>query len=278
MKRLILLLIALTIKINCEQISHLEVVQINKITNQPEIVDELTQKLRDEVLRNLSKKVKKETHPVLYETISDLAKKMNIKMPETIYIFKANGICDINAFAASFSKSIVGIGQKLILGYPYKETRAVIAHELAHIKSNDTKKDLSKIFLFWLIRKIFYNSIYKEIKSPFLKDVTSASFELGLTLIFLKMNRIKEKKADLYAAKFIDPKDLISFFEKDKKTRSKWNNLDNLKLYSKILPYPFCYLVKKVIPLFYLHPSYKERIKYLKEEAERQESELRALT
>lgn len=277
MKKVILLLIALTAKINCNSNNHLEIVQINKITNQPEIVDELTQKIRDEVLSNLNKKVTKKTHPVLYEMISDLAKKMDLKTPETIYIFKADGFYDINGLSMSFSKSFLLLGQKLIVGFTYKEVRSLVAHELAHIKNRDTIKIASMIISLGIIRKLFYASIYKKMPTPFLKDISSYGFELSLSLAGLKIKRFMEKNADLEGIKFSGIKNLISYLEKDKKTSSKWNEIGTLKRLSKIIPYPFCYLAKKAIPLFSTHPSHKERIKYLKEEAERQEAEFRAL-
>ena len=80
-------------------------------------------------------------HPRLFETISDIARRVNQKMPAEIYL-----VPDVNAFVAERgglmgigSRRVMGIGLPLLQTFTVPQLRAVIAHEFGHFYGGDTK-------------------------------------------------------------------------------------------------------------------------------------------
>lgn len=71
----------------------------------------------------------------LLETVSDLAKKANIGMPE-VGIFPAQ---QSNAFATGWNKNkaLVAVSEGLMHRFDREEVRAVLAHEIGHVANGD---------------------------------------------------------------------------------------------------------------------------------------------
>lgn len=71
----------------------------------------------------------------LLETVSDLATKAGIKMPE-VGIFPAQ---ESNAFATGWNRNdaLVAISEGLLHRFDHDEVRAVIAHEIGHVANGD---------------------------------------------------------------------------------------------------------------------------------------------
>lgn len=82
-----------------------------------------------------AKPISKKQSPQLYEIVEELAKKIHIPMPK-LYITPAS---QANAFATGRGpgNASVAVTQGLLDGLSKDEVKAVLAHELAHVKNRD---------------------------------------------------------------------------------------------------------------------------------------------
>lgn len=239
-------------------------------------IDQLTLDLRKEVESNSKSKVTEETHPILYGMISDLAKEMNIKIPQT-RVYKASKSSELNAFIVTGINftgitSGMAIGEELINVLDYEEIKAFISHEFAHIKQYHIIK---KVLLSKLNILITMSIVKKITKDPFVEKL-SPIVSIPMALIGnAALSRHFEKEADMIAARYANPKKMASGLKKTAVYASKY------KAINKTFDVPKFQITRNfekfLSSIFSTHPSDKERIKYLNEEAERQEAEFRAL-
>lgn len=82
-----------------------------------------------------AKPISQKEAPELYAAVSDLAKKMSINMPK-LYILPAS---QANAFATGRdpNHASVAVTQGLMEALSKEEVKAVLAHELSHVKNRD---------------------------------------------------------------------------------------------------------------------------------------------
>ncbi|MBD3273421.1 M48 family metalloprotease, partial [Candidatus Dependentiae bacterium] len=172
------------------------------------------------------------------------------------------------------------IGKDLLDKLNEKELRAVIAHELGHIKNNHVIKRkvlfISQILLFFfkdvLANKFYYYSNigsyhtdnehvnFNQKKREFYNKF-NITFEIFMFLFSLAENyisRLQEKEADLEALKYTkDPNLLISALEKIHQTQKEKSKVSYniLQFYSKYLWF------------LSSHPSLEKRADYLKKAA-----------
>lgn len=170
--------------------------------------------------------------PKLHALIDELAKAHNIPKPA---VFLSTGGKLLNAYTMSLTRgaSIIVIGEELIEKTSYEELKAVLAHELAHIKNNHNSKIIAAGFVSTLILPALVMLIYKDLSplrvevdaaegstSPytvFLFTSTCASFLWIIAELYIR--RSFEKEADLDAIKATnDPQSFINMLtvlEKD---------------------------------------------------------------
>ena len=107
----------------------------------------------DQITHLLINKDTKINNPILYNMVNEIADKLEIVTPEIL-------ICKgelANAFASQSSSSSAGqitIGKDLIkdaeFGLSYDELKAIIAHELAHLKHQHVPKRINKALSIFL--------------------------------------------------------------------------------------------------------------------------------
>jgi Zn-dependent protease with chaperone function len=212
-----------------------------------------------------------EKAPKLHSIIADLCQKMDVPYPA---VFAVGDVEFFNAFACSFSPSLslIAVGEKMVSTLSEKELRAVLAHELAHIKHNHVVKKMAvglgavSLFLWG-----YYNFIqwcgdvpveYEtcNYKNQHIKAVESSKKHygayavvgiagcLGLGVLADKLSRRCEKEADLTAlATTNDPDSMIGFLD---------STAQFYRDYAAIYQEEYAYLEDKVKTFSQRHPSF----------------------
>lgn len=228
-------------------------------------------------------KIKEQSHPIVYNMVQETAKALNMKMPEIIYIYNQNEQFNNNAFVY-MNLNKVFIGKTLAQTLSYDELKAIISHELSHLKNKHFIKRLAisasalaaaiygtylihehtdkiaKIIYAWLQSKNNVNDLdflptEAEIKNLFRKG-SMALMYLPMALGVFKYIRYTEKDADLTALKATKPSYLASALLKLKENTRGMNLAKYLSTYKA---------PKFIKNLFSTHPSIKERVAYLQE-------------
>ena len=249
----------------------------------------------DQVTHLLINEANKAYSPILYNMVKEVADKLKITMPE-ILIFKGELA---NAFALQLSSDSAGqiiIGKDLIkdaeFGLSYDELKAIIAHELAHLKHQHVPKRINKALTIFLplmvINSIIYKMVYKHAPDLYkhfnIKDysvkvlgkevpyltkfnlfnhITNQTvnniISLPAVMYLMKFYRTQEKEADLTAVNITkDPAALISALDKLHKmnNRTKEINNQNKNIFSMIF--------NNITNFLQTHPDEKTREEYLK--------------
>ena len=156
--------------------------------------------------------------------VEELSRHLGIDMPQ-VGIFMSD---QINAFATGSSKNsaLVAVSSGLLEQMTAEEARAVIAHEMAHVKSGD---------MFWMtvINGIsnglvnFISIIVARLIVGDTKDSATGSFSVMILQTILSMvfgvfaaifvmafSRYREFRADAQAADWIGPRDMIAALQR----------------------------------------------------------------
>lgn len=212
-----------------------------------------------------------EKAPKLHAVVEDLCQKMNIPHPA---VFVAGDVEFFNAFACSLtpSLSLIAVGEKMISALSEKELRAVLAHELAHIKHNHVAKKMAVGFgALGLFMWGYYNFIqwccdapvesvtcdykkqHKLVVEPSKKHYgiyagLGIAGCVGLGVLAEVLSRRCEKEADLTALEAInDPDSMIGFLD---------STAQYYRDYVAIYQEEFAYLEDKIKALSERHPSF----------------------
>lgn len=227
-------------------------------------------------------KATESSHPTLYKMVQETAHALNMNMPELIYIYNQSEQFNNNAFVY-LNLNKVFIGKTLTQTLSYDELKAIIAHELSHLKNNH---GLKKIALFvsaitvstyityliynhidtaaenlynWLTTKCdnvdFFASQY-QLKGMLVQASMSLTW-IPMSIGIFKYIRHTEKEADLAALKATKPSYLANALLKLKENARGMNLMKHLSVYKA---------KKSIKNIFRTHPSIKERVAYLKEE------------
>jgi len=230
----------------------------------------------------------KVNNPILYNMIKEAADKLEITIPQ-ILIFKGKLA---NAFAQQFSSSSAGqmiIGEDLIkdpeFGLSYDELKAIVTHELAHLKHQHVPKRIKKaltvgvplvvtsLILYKLINK-YGPDLYKHFnikdyavkvfgkEVPYLtkfnvcnqiiRETVSTIISLPSLMYLTKFYRTQEKEADLTAINITkNPTALISALDKIHKMNSRTKNI-------------FSIIFNNIPNFLKTHPTKEYREEYLK--------------
>jgi len=204
----------------------------------------------------------------LSNIVREVSERAKIKKPK-IYIIKKN---IPNAFATGRSpaKAAIAVTESLLESLNERELKAVIAHEMAHIKNRDT---LISTIVAILTGTIVYVSILARWGMIFgsRNNENSRIFEIlilaivapiAATILRLAISRSRELIADESGAKMIkDPLALASALEKLENYPHKLKK-GNQAMGSLFIINPF--QVNFFSKLFSTHPPLHERIKRLK--------------
>ena len=230
--------------------------------------------------------ITKEDTPILYNIVEDLAKKLELPVPE-VYVFRSNVYYDINSYLSGAdykcnawcsawltnkfkSYQYIAIGQDVIENLKYNEIKAIVAHELSHIKK---KHILKNLIIGSTIRAMMFGAL--NCLSPFIPKYIIwspiAPIKINIEPVTnyvasmpgLALSYKYEKEADLTA--FNITKDHFSMI----------SGLEKLELIFK-KKHPFWYRISKfyesILPLN-THPRTKTRAEYLKKAAEKKDKE-----
>ncbi|WMC18045.1 MAG: protease HtpX [Enterobacteriaceae bacterium PSmelAO1] len=208
----------------------------------------------------------------IINTIKNISKKNNIKIPDVI-IYKAN---NINAFAtgACSNNSLIGLSSSLLKYMEKNEIEAVIAHEISHITNGDMVtmgllQGLMNTFILFfsqIITSLIYNQEEKNNhKNNFFQNTqtiifTSLEILLGSlsNIIIMGFSRYREFRADAGAAKFVGVNNMIAALNKLKISTESIDNNNMTTFYINNNKFNI------FSNIFNSHPSLDERIKALK--------------
>ncbi len=200
---------------------------------------------------------------------SRVARKLGVASP-TIAI---DSSVEINAKVSPdfFHPSLIILTQGLLDKLTPDEIEAVIAHELAHVKMQDTLSmsiiHLLMLFIIWLPVYVFHIVIdygflfkWRDKRIGFLLGLTLvvAAYALLPLLVFNAINRRHEFRADKLAVRFSN---IQSFFSALKTVQtSQSQQVNPLEQVLSVLPEIFQRFIKR---LFLSHPSVSSRLEAL---------------
>ena len=208
---------------------------------------------------------KNETETWLLQTIKDISSKAKINIPE-FGIFNSQ---QMNAFATGASKnsSLVALSTALINHMNRDEIKAVIAHEVAHIKNGDMVtmtliQGIINTFVIFFSRIIghFVDRVIFKVQrghgpAYYITSIIAQIFlSILASIIVMWFSRKREYAADLSASKLVGPNKMISAL-KTLSTKSQQNLPDQMAAFGISGKRE-----KNYKSLFSSHPSIESRI------------------
>lgn len=218
-----------------------------------------------------AKELKPNQHPKLHEMVKDLAKKMNIPTPK-LYITPAR---QANAFATGRdpNHASVAVTEGILEVLPPEQLKAVLAHELSHVKNRDiliaSVAAVMASAISFLANTQFYGGFGNRDNND---SRTSGAFGLILallvpiaaSLIQLAISREREFGADETGAKLMGTgkplaKALLAIHDSTKKAPLRVNPAFS----SLYIDNPLGGMGGTLLNLFSTHPPVGERVKRL---------------
>ncbi|GAB6184394.1 protease HtpX [Thermodesulfovibrio hydrogeniphilus] len=164
----------------------------------------------------------------LVRTVSELAQKSGIGMPE-VAIYQSD---DMNAFATGMRRNnaLVAVSTGLLRRMNPEQIRAVLAHEIAHIKNGDMITltliqgvintfviFISRVAGYIVDRHILKNEEGYGIGYFVTTIITQILFGILTSIIVLWFSRMREYRADFGGAQLVGKKPMIQALESLKK-------------------------------------------------------------
>lgn len=196
-----------------------------------------------------SGKIDENNNPTLYKIINDLSKKMDVKIRNTGIIFEDTPLIGISKANACAIRNNFLIGIDFLKNLNLNEIKAILAHEMAHIKLQHyfkLKKFASKTslipFAALILTHLFArkNQFYQNHKYKILIGAMYSYVQLFF-LAYMKLSRAHEYEADCEAIKHLNKDDLKNALRKIASTNN-WNWL---------------------IGIFRTHPTLNKRLQYI---------------
>jgi len=214
----------------------------------------------------------------LLETVSKIAQKANIAMPEVAVY---DGTPNAFATGASANSALVAVSTGLMQAMSRDEIEAVLAHEVAHIKNGDMVtltliQGVVNTFVFFLARVVGYVVEHASRRNDSESEQTHGGgfgymvtvficelvFGLLASLVVMFFSRQREFRADAGAASLLgSPKPMIAAL---KKLQSQ--NTGDLP--QNMAAFGIAGTPNKLLALFSSHPPIEQRIKSLNEKTE----------
>ena len=177
-----------------------------------------------------------------------------------------------NAFATGRNpkNAVIALTEGIISALNERELKAVIGHEMGHIKDRDilvmTIAATVTSALSIAARIVFWQSLFSRDREQnvFLYLIAIAGAAIAAVLIQMAISRQREFKADEQSARFTnDPEALISALQKLELAAKRQPLNGNPATSSLFIVNPF--RGSAILTLFATHPPVEERIKRLKE-------------
>ncbi len=214
-----------------------------------------------------AKPLNRKQAPEIYEMVEELSRKIQIPTPK-LYITPDT---QANAFATGRGPghASVAVTQGILDTLPKEELRAVLAHELAHVKNRDIliatiAAVLASTISFMANMSLYGNRDEEDNRSGALTLLLALFVPIAASLIQLAISRQREFGADETGARTIgDGKPLArALLSIHNSVRRSPSNV-NPALASLYIANPLGNLGNKMVSLFSTHPPLEERIKRL---------------
>lgn len=215
-----------------------------------------------------AKPVSKHQAPEFYEVVGDLARHMHLPMPK-LFVIPAP---QANAFATGRNPhhASVAVTEGLLQLLPKEEIKAVLAHELAHIKNRDilvasVAAVLASAISFVANMSLFSTHDEEEGSNPLFTLIAALFVPIAASLIQLAVSRQREFGADQTGAKVIgkgEPlaKALLIIHQSAQRAPLALN-----PAYSSLyIENPLGKVNRSLLNLFSTHPDVHERVKRLR--------------
>lgn len=229
------------------------------------------------ILLNISKAKKLNTDdmPNINNILEDISSKSNINKPQ-LYITDEEQ-ANIFSIAKNQKKSIICVTKGLLEFLDDSELQAVIAHEVYHIKNNDTF--LSTIItviigLPIILSDVYSRHLFKKHSNEKRKEKKDGTFTILISLLLSILSPISAKimeilldknrdySADIYSIKIIGSKDGLASALKKMEYDESPLNLPNISTSHMYIVNPMKSIEgEEVKTLFTTHPSINNRIK-----------------
>lgn len=217
-----------------------------------------------------AKKLKPGEHPEVREIVAELAKKMNMKMPD-LYITPDK---QANAFATGRGPghSSVAVTQGILDTLSKEELKGVLAHELSHVKNRDilvaTIAAVLASTISFLGNMMMFGGFGGRDSdnrgSGALALIAAILLPIAAMLIQMAISRQREFGADYSGAKTIGDgkplaKALLAIHDSTKRTPMRTNPA----MSSLYISDPSAGFGGRMLKLFSTHPPVEERVKRL---------------
>lgn len=208
--------------------------------------------------------VSEQQFPTLYSDVAELSHKLNLPMPK---VFVSPQL-QPNAFATGRSprSSAVCLNQGLLQMLSREQVRAVIAHELGHIKNRDVLTATIAAVIAGAISSVVNIALYWGGGDRDSRDINPVAAlmllilsPLAATLIQLSISRSREYAADRVAAEVTGaPQDLVDALVRIHEGVQHINTDINPAFSSLYIVKPFA--GNALFELFSTHPALEKRI------------------
>jgi heat shock protein HtpX len=219
---------------------------------------------------NGAQPLEKQSYPQIYALVEDLTKRMNLPMPKLYF----TPMQQANAFATGRDPqhASVAVTEGLLHVLSEDELRAVLAHELSHVKNHDILLVSIAAVIASAISFIANMALYSGLFTtkdddtihPFAAILLAIFIPIAASIIQFAISRQREYDADATGANTIGSGDplaraLLTIHE----TTSQSPIQSNQAYSSLYIDNPMGDIGGKLLQLFSTHPPIEERIKRL---------------
>ncbi len=200
--------------------------------------------------------------PVLHSALKELCRRANLRHIPTLYYVPSNAL---NAFAVgSSNNAVIAITDGLLRSLSHRESIGVLAHEIGHIKNNDTwVMGIADLFSRMTSALSLFGQFLLLLNLPLIliSDLNISWFVIALLILApnlsalaqLGLSRTREYNADLNAAHLTDdPQGLASALLKIE--HYSGSGFEHILMPGRRIPEP---------SLLRTHPPTKERVRRL---------------
>ncbi len=205
----------------------------------------------------------------LHNMVRDLAKQAGLGMPD-VGVFPS---VQPNAFATGWNRNraLVAVSQGMLQKFSKRELRAVLAHEIGHIANGDMVtltliQGVLNVFVMFAARvvglvidRVVFRRDSIGIGYFFTVIVCEIFFAILASVIVFWFSRLREYKADAYAARHTSKEDMIAALERLRVISGK------SELHDSLLAFGIRGNFSRFGALFASHPPLEKRIRALRE-------------
>jgi heat shock protein HtpX len=222
-----------------------------------------------------AEQVDRNSHPQLFNMIQELAQKAELPMP-TVYIIPQE---QPNAFATGRNpeNSAVAVTKGILSALDEQQLRAVIAHELAHIKNRDILTQTMVTTVVSALSMLAQFAIFLPIgggdrdSNPLVALIVLITAPIAASLLQAAVSRTREYEADREGAEICgQPRQLASALQNiEKAAQQVPMNVSDTAMRSTSHMFPVNpFSGGKFMSLFSTHPETEDRIERLMHMAE----------